>query len=342
MKNKRIVLQRRLFLQRGVTLIELMVSMTIGLLILAGVVYIFSGTRKSYDYNEILARVQENGRFAINILNNDLRMTGYFGCGRVQRYDFRGSSGFVVPDALFTDDTFNIFKDNLFKDITLSGGVGAGADDAANVALASSDTLTVTRTGAAFPVKSMNSEGKITISGEASIDAVNAGDTLVISNCKTANVFEVGAVSHGSNEITPTSVSVTQDKFGREAYVMTVAQNQYSVRNTDRTNRSGQRIRALFRNNTELVEGVESMKIKYGVDADEDGNVDDESFQEGASNTKWDRVIAVQIDLLVASTEDGVLTESQPYTYQGTAVTPTDRKMRQAFSTTVALRNRIY
>ena len=66
--------------QAGVTLVELMVSLLLGLVITGGVVQIFVANRATYAFNEGLARVQENGRSAIDALNFNVRMAGFYGC----------------------------------------------------------------------------------------------------------------------------------------------------------------------------------------------------------------------------------------------------------------------
>lgn len=66
--------------QRGLTLIELMVSLALGLLILSAVLYVYLGARNTYRVSDNLARVQESGRFALEFLSQDLRMTSYSGC----------------------------------------------------------------------------------------------------------------------------------------------------------------------------------------------------------------------------------------------------------------------
>src|SRR5690606_9575744 len=68
------------FRQRGVTLVELMVAMLLGMLLTAGAIQVFSGNRVAYSFNQGLARLQENGRFAIDTLNFRTRMAGYYGC----------------------------------------------------------------------------------------------------------------------------------------------------------------------------------------------------------------------------------------------------------------------
>ena len=69
-------------LARGFGVIELMVAVAISLLLLAGVVAIFVSSKNSYETNERLSRIQENGRFALNTIMTDLRASGFVGCAR--------------------------------------------------------------------------------------------------------------------------------------------------------------------------------------------------------------------------------------------------------------------
>lgn len=62
--------------QAGVSLIELMIAMVLGLLIMAGMIQLFSASKLTYNMTEGLARVQENARFSFEILTRDLRMAG--------------------------------------------------------------------------------------------------------------------------------------------------------------------------------------------------------------------------------------------------------------------------
>ena len=61
---------------RGFTLIELMISLTLGLLVLAAISTIFVNTGKTNREQTALARMQENGRFALSRISADLRMAG--------------------------------------------------------------------------------------------------------------------------------------------------------------------------------------------------------------------------------------------------------------------------
>ena len=63
--------------QHGVGLVELLVAMAIGLLLTAGIIQIFSGSRQTYRVQEDLSHIQENGRFALIQLGNIVRMAGF-------------------------------------------------------------------------------------------------------------------------------------------------------------------------------------------------------------------------------------------------------------------------
>lgn len=66
--------------QEGLSLIELMVSLAIGALLLLGLVQVFQASNVSAQMGTALARVQENGRFALDFMRADIRMAGHMGC----------------------------------------------------------------------------------------------------------------------------------------------------------------------------------------------------------------------------------------------------------------------
>lgn len=65
--------------QRGLSLVELLVAVTIGLLILATVIGVFFATNRNYRENDALTALQDNARFAMDNLARDLAMAGYWG-----------------------------------------------------------------------------------------------------------------------------------------------------------------------------------------------------------------------------------------------------------------------
>ena len=67
---------------RGVGLIELMIALVLGLLVVAGVIQIFSAARGTYITQNASARLQEDARFVLSKMLQEIRMVGMFGCLR--------------------------------------------------------------------------------------------------------------------------------------------------------------------------------------------------------------------------------------------------------------------
>jgi type IV pilus assembly protein PilW len=62
--------------QSGISLIELMVGMTLSLVLLVSIGYLFAGSRQSYRSQEQSARMQETGRFALDAIARSVRQAG--------------------------------------------------------------------------------------------------------------------------------------------------------------------------------------------------------------------------------------------------------------------------
>ena len=69
----------RIAKQRGMTLVELMVSMVLGLFLMIGATSVYTQGRQNYQSTEIVARIQENIRFAFEVLEADIRLSGFWG-----------------------------------------------------------------------------------------------------------------------------------------------------------------------------------------------------------------------------------------------------------------------
>ncbi|WP_267900439.1 PilW family protein [Dyella dinghuensis] len=80
--------------QRGLSLIELMMAMVLGTLVSAGIVAVFVSTSHSYQAQTQLARLQEEGRFAITQIKDDLAMAGSQYCNNTGGDAHATASGF--------------------------------------------------------------------------------------------------------------------------------------------------------------------------------------------------------------------------------------------------------
>ena len=63
--------------QKAFTLVGLLVAMTIALVVIAGISSTFISQRKTYDVQEQISEMLQNGRAAMDILSSEIRMTGY-------------------------------------------------------------------------------------------------------------------------------------------------------------------------------------------------------------------------------------------------------------------------
>ena len=73
--------------QKGLTLIELMIAITLTFFITAVMITLFVNSKQNYRVNENMSRLQENARFAVSFLSRDLRTADFRTCVTVDRRD---------------------------------------------------------------------------------------------------------------------------------------------------------------------------------------------------------------------------------------------------------------
>ena len=65
--------------QLGLTILELLISLTVGLFLFAGVLSVFIGMRTTTEETTSYGALQENARFALNIISEDLARQAFWG-----------------------------------------------------------------------------------------------------------------------------------------------------------------------------------------------------------------------------------------------------------------------
>ncbi len=68
---------RRRHAQRGLSLIELMISMVLGLIVVSAVLNMYSGSTRSAQFTQGLQSLQENGSYGVSVLQRAWRLAGY-------------------------------------------------------------------------------------------------------------------------------------------------------------------------------------------------------------------------------------------------------------------------
>ena len=90
--------------QRGLSLIELMIAMTISLLMLLALVGLFAQSSQSQRLQQRAAQQIENGRYAMDTITQDIHLAGYY--GQYARY----ADGTVLGDPCITGNAAALFS----------------------------------------------------------------------------------------------------------------------------------------------------------------------------------------------------------------------------------------
>ena len=322
--------------QAGLSLIELMIAITLGLVLMAGVMQVFISSRVTFSTQQAMSRVQETGRLAIEFMSRDLRMAGYMGCAsRAEGEIFVDTAG----------DQGLLHKD---FDKGLQGFTAATVGENLVPAPKADTDLLVVRTADALPLLAAgdNEANSFTarVGSSAIVDdcsnGICVGDVVAASNCIDARVFEVDALTVvDATKLKVSGGTIPAANFTLGAELIPVKSYVYYISRS-----SGDHTRfSLWQNvngsveSIELLEGVEDMSLTYGRDGESD-------YVAAAAVTDWSKVNSVRIELLTASIDDNVLSEKQAYTFAGTAVAATavpDRRLRQVFTATVGLRSNL-
>lgn len=139
----------------GLSLIEIMVALAIGSLLLLALVQVFAASRTAYQLSTGLARTQENGRFAIDILQRDIRMAGHMGCVNDQSRFLPANvtasrpaliSSFLTPDQQFgtavsPESEYSAAAGPLRFDVGIQGFNAAATSSSQTLTLAATPTL---------------------------------------------------------------------------------------------------------------------------------------------------------------------------------------------------------
>lgn len=335
-------MERSLRHQQGLSLTELMVAVTIGLILTMGMIQVFSGNRQGYRMQEALSRLQENGRFAVMFMEKDIRMADYRGCGtRSANIPLRNTLNSAT--SYLWDLSRGIEGYEAVSDSTWDRTLDASINILSNPPLGGTDILTVRRAiGEVYKVVThVSGTDDVVINNGANIDE---GDVVILADCQSAAAFQVtaeavGALAHDVSGGTPGNSTNNLGRGYASGDVFRYETISYYIR-TGTSGRPALHRRVANANAQELIQGVEDLQLLYGEDTDGDDVVDAYVAADGVAD--WSDVISVSINLLLA-TEDDNLTprgEAQAFVFNGNTLVPNDNRLRRAFSSTVTLRNR--
>ncbi|HKE93395.1 MAG TPA: PilW family protein [Povalibacter sp.] len=356
--------------QTGFTVVEILVAMVISLLLLAGIMTLFANSRTSYESNDRLARIQENGRLGLELIARDVRAAGYWGCAKRTaakplRNVLNNSTdllwNFGVPVQGF-DATATGWSPALVAPAdTDRADTDSGGPDVDGPTLGS-DVLVVRgpkRDSTPQMVQTSMGSGTADLSVYKPATNLALNDIAIAGSCDQASVFQVTAYTAGSGtnpDVVAHAASGTPGNSGtdlgnrfyaNQAEVFPVETVVYFVDTSTATPAPGVTSTSLWRRAgsnapEEVVEGVDSFQVSFGIDTDHNRLAD--TYKTANDITDWDQVISVRVALLVRSlTEYGSDQDTTARTLLGQSVAAfNDRRQRLVFTTTVNLRNKVF
>lgn len=336
----------------GFTLIELMVALLLGLLLSGAIISVFLEGKNNFVQDDEVARVQENGRYALRLLSREIGMAGFFG-GEPDAIDVNGGAvtgndcgptgenwlllGSTVEDPsdptthiaspmevldssdASTDDYYQCLTDGLVEDDT--------------------DILVVKRV----------SDSAVVVDGEwqAPVSALDADRYYLWTSNRGQGTT---VLKQGSDYDSGELASIISTASGSDVWEYKAALFYVG---TDQDGFPGLCKKELQDNGASvsdqrcLVQGIEDIQYELGVDIDGDNVPDqfvsDDSYPPIVGGEDADAIVAVRIHVLIRSLNqiNSVEAASKSFRLGGgkTVTTAVDKYFRMAMSTTVSIRN---
>ncbi len=331
--------------QRGLTLIEIMIALVIGSVLIAGAGKIFISSKRNLEAQLNLQQIQENARYALDLISRDLRRAGYF-AGLNSITAIEGTSAPLQPDGKCP-------LSNAWGRMLARPLFGLNDTNGEYACIPDSDYLRgdiiVTRYAHPVAVTGALSDKQLYLRSNASAGALFSGS------------------ESDSNQVAEPSI------------VQKIIARAYYIRPSTTRCPDGSKPPALWRETLdsngrpaaeELVTGVEQLQLQYGVidfNPDDDMNSNEISYRyldaNNVADSEWNApfgsasewrewveltsnsavhstVLLARVWLLVrAACAEPAVVNRRTYAMGGHHYAVDDHIRRQLYSTTVQLRN---
>lgn len=327
--------------QLGVSLIEVMVSMTIAMFLLIGLVAVFgNSSRVNMDLSRSLQQI-ENGRFAVQILGDDLALAGFY-----DRLPAMLPAPAALPDPCETSDMAALRSATAFP---LQGYDAPATSPLSCIPtanhLAGTDILVIRRADTSTTASGALAAAEVYLQTNA--DPGNSANPIISSG--TAASFTLrnrdGTTTAPIRKyhvhiyfVAPCSIPAgggtvcTGASDDNGAPIPTLKRLELRVDPADSTRKMVP---------VSLVEGVENLQFDYGIDTDGNGVPDGNYAAQTATIADWSNVVSARINLLARNLEPSAgHTDAKTYD-MGTAgaVTPGGAFKRHVYNSVVRLVN---
>jgi type IV pilus assembly protein PilW len=307
---------------RGLTLVELMIALALSLLVIGAAASIFLGSKESFRLEEDISMMQENYRFIADRFNKDFSAVGYTGCS----LPFRDNS-----------TTVDTFLTGAGVTDVIQGVEGiAGAPDSITVTYAETESGIPIVEGSANPSSPLYVSKDLPLYKALTDNFSSASPvpvTLLVGNCKRANIFlvtsvadttspsgvAVGSIAHvagvpiGGVSNTSDDLSDTYGRLGEQT--ASVYQRTSVTYEIDTVSGVTGLYETRSGGSKQLVlDNVTDMQILYGIDsALSDGNAD--TYQAWSGSLKVNDITSLKVTLTMIVTQQNGVDVTRDYTF---------------------------
>ncbi|ASP48916.1 PilW family protein [Cognaticolwellia beringensis] len=309
--------------QRGYTLIEIFISLAIGLALFAGILSVFVGMKTTTQETATYGELQENGRFALSVLSDDLLRQNFWGdyTGTLDRSMLNAVPGAPGNECIGAGLNNGTFPNAIghFRTLwgqTVTNSSIMGCIDNAKI---TSDIIQLKR-AVSDP-----------------LTASTSNNYYIISNLSEAEIF--------TGTVIPTVANSQIWEYQHHIYYV---REEAQGNNTVPVLMQGR----LTTNMTfdPIIDGIEMIRFMYGIDTDAPGSagygvVNSFIPANNMTLTQWDngsntRILAVRIYVLARSIlPDNKYTNTNTYNLGNLPVTFNDNYRRLLFNSTVTIYN---
>lgn len=353
--------------QKGFSIVELMVALLLGLFLVSGVTGMYISSKQTYRMTDNLSRLQESMRFSLEFMSQDIRMAGYLPC----RFPPSNNNALVNGTNFWFLDYFNFGIRGYEGVATTPTPPGTYPPEIIGDVVPGSDAVAILKGGIYSSSLNFHNVGanSFTLQNNFTTDDFDDGFIGLVCDPRQASLFQISTVNTGTNIITygdntnisPGNATTNIGSFGEDAqitayqpviyFIAPSTQNPAinSLKKLVLEARLVGGVEVAQMREEELLEGVETMQIMYGLDIDNDQIADRFEAANDITAGEWPNVITVRLGLLMVTGEEVTAqADTNTYNVAGTIISDStavshagDRKLRYVANTTINLRNRV-
>ncbi|MBS0388890.1 MAG: PilW family protein [Proteobacteria bacterium] len=257
--------------QRGLSLIELMVAMLIGIVLISGAAKVYVDSKTAYSSNEGIARLQETARYAMSVIEPDVRMSNYWGLLKGAAVIANQAPQTAAAAAVAPSGAMQLCGRNWAVDLStnLQGDNNSYFNPAfVPTKAAGCDSLPDLTTGVAWASTPVTTADTLTVRRASVFDsAATVGQLQVCSSRIAGRLISDGSACVGAVAGQPDNLvsGKLQNLIVDTYYVDQNSQQQAGLPSLRRKTLTSVGGVMQFRDQ-EIIAGVEDMQVQFGID----------------------------------------------------------------------------